>query len=35
MPELLLTASPGATTTIIPATITLIPGGFYQLCSAA
>ena len=31
MPELLLTAGPGATTIIIPATITFTPGGFYQL----
>jgi hypothetical protein len=31
MPELLLTAGPGATEIIIPATITFVTGGFYQL----
>ena len=31
MPELLLTAGPGATAIIIPATITFIPGNLYQL----
>jgi hypothetical protein len=31
MPELLLTAGPGATAIIIPATITFTPGGLYQL----
>ena len=31
MPELLLTAGPGATDIIIPATITFTPGGLYQL----
>ena len=31
MPELLLTAAPGATAIIIPATITFTPGSLYQL----
>ena len=31
MPELLLTAGPGTTAIIIPATITFTPGGLYQL----
>lgn len=31
MPELLLTAAPGTTALIIPATITFLPGGLYQL----
>jgi hypothetical protein len=31
MPELLLTAGPGATEIIIPATLTFTPGGLYQL----
>jgi hypothetical protein len=31
MPELLLTAGPGATSIIIPATITFTPGQLYQL----
>jgi hypothetical protein len=31
MPELLLTAGPGATSIVIPATITFTPGGLYQL----
>ena len=31
MPELLLTAGPGATAIVIPATITFTPGGLYQL----
>ena len=31
MPELLLTAGPGQTSVIIPATITFTPGGLYQL----
>ncbi|MES2660006.1 MAG: hypothetical protein V4689_15400 [Verrucomicrobiota bacterium] len=31
MPELLLTAGPGATSILIPATITFTPGGLYQL----
>ena len=31
MPELLLTAGPGATEIIVPATITFTPGGLYQL----
>ena len=31
MPELLLTAAPGVTTVLIPATITWTPGGLYQL----
>ena len=35
MPELLLTAGPGATSILIPATITFTPGGLYQLCLVA
>jgi len=31
MPELLLTAGPGATAIVIPATITFVPGSLYQL----
>ena len=31
MPELLLTAGPGQTSVLIPATITFVPGGLYQL----
>ena len=31
MPELLLTAAPGVTSVLIPATITWTPGGLYQL----
>ena len=31
MPELLLTAAPGLTSIVIPATITFTPGGLYQL----
>ena len=31
MPELLLTAGPGATSILIPATITFTPGHLYQL----